>query len=79
MNPHAITEDQIKLRAFPFSVQDTTKEWLSDLPSSSITTWNDVAKLFMGKNFPEARVSNLGKEILEIKQAKNERFKKLFV
>ena len=67
MNPHAITEDQIKLRAFPFLVQDEAKEWLYDLPYRSITTWNELANLFMEKYFPKAKVYNLRREILAIK------------
>ena len=86
MKPHAITEDQIKLRAFPFSVQDAAKEWLYDLPSGSITSWNELAKLFLEKYFPEEKVSNLHRDILGINQGKREalhtyweRFKKLLV
>nr|KAJ0186105.1 hypothetical protein LSAT_V11C900503510 [Lactuca sativa] len=70
MKPHGVTEDQIKLRVFPFSVQDAEKEWLYDLPSGSITSWNELAKLFLKKHFPEAKVSNLRREILGIKQGK---------
>nr|KAJ0212399.1 hypothetical protein LSAT_V11C400221670 [Lactuca sativa] len=86
MKPHAVTEDQIKLRAFPFSHQDSAREWLYELPSGSITTWTELAKLFLEKYFPETRVSSLRREILGIKQGKREalhtyweRFKKLLV
>lgn len=47
MRPHAITEYQIKLRAFQFLLQDSTREWLYELLSGSITTWNELAKLFL--------------------------------
>ncbi|KAI3523607.1 hypothetical protein L1887_01861 [Cichorium endivia] len=84
MKPHDVTEDQIKLRAFPFSLQDAAKEWLYDLPPGSVTTWNDLARLFLDKYFPETRASSLRREIIGIKQGKREalhtyweRFKKL--
>ncbi|KAK9048798.1 hypothetical protein SSX86_032234 [Deinandra increscens subsp. villosa] len=84
MKPHNVTEDQIKLRAFPFALQDSAKEWLYYLPPGSVTTWNDLAKLFLEKYFPEVKASILRKEIIGIKQAKREalhtywdRFKKL--
>ncbi|KAK9076094.1 hypothetical protein SSX86_004427 [Deinandra increscens subsp. villosa] len=84
MKPHNVTEDQIKLRAFPFAIQDSAKEWLYYLPPGSVTTWNDLAKLFLDKYFPEVKASILRKEIIGIKQAKREalhtywdRFKKL--
>ncbi|KAK9072138.1 hypothetical protein SSX86_008570 [Deinandra increscens subsp. villosa] len=59
MKPHNVTEDQIKLRAFPFAIQDSAKEWLYYLPPGSITTWNDLAKLFLDKYFPEVKASIL--------------------
>jgi len=33
-----VTEDQIKLRAFPFLLADSTKEWLFYLPPGSVNT-----------------------------------------
>ncbi|KAJ0577076.1 putative retrotransposon gag domain-containing protein [Helianthus annuus] len=84
MKPHNVTEDQIKLRAFPFALQDLAKEWLYYLPPGSVNTWNDLAKKFLDKYFPEVKASILRKEIIGIKQAKREalhtyweRFKKL--
>ncbi|KAK1427528.1 hypothetical protein QVD17_16215 [Tagetes erecta] len=84
MKPHNVTEDQIKLRAFPFALQDSAKEWLYYLPPGSVTTWNELARLFLDKYFPEVKASILRREIIGIKQAKREplhayweRFKKL--
>lgn len=52
MNPHEVTEDKIKLRACPFALQDSAKEWLYDLPPESVTTWNKLARMFLDKYFP---------------------------
>jgi hypothetical protein len=38
MKPQGVTEEQIKLRAFPFSLADKAKDWLYYLPSRSIMT-----------------------------------------
>ncbi|XP_027167366.1 uncharacterized protein LOC113767456 [Coffea eugenioides] len=40
MKPSEITEEQIKMRAFPFSLKDSAKDWLYYLPPGSITTWD---------------------------------------
>ncbi|KAF3443644.1 hypothetical protein FNV43_RR13334 [Rhamnella rubrinervis] len=41
MKPQGITEDQIKLRAFPFSLADSAKDWLyTCLPNQSIRLTN---------------------------------------
>ena len=52
MKPMGVTEDQIKLRAFPFSLKDSAKDWLYYLPSRSIKTWNKMKKLFLEKYSP---------------------------
>ncbi|KAL2235822.1 UNVERIFIED_CONTAM: hypothetical protein Sindi_1314400 [Sesamum indicum] len=36
MRPQGISEEQVKLRAFPFSLADQAKDWLYLLPSGSI-------------------------------------------
>ncbi|XP_027177724.1 uncharacterized protein LOC113776872 [Coffea eugenioides] len=44
MKPLEITEEQIKMRAFPFSLKDAAKDWFYYLPPSSITTWEQLKK-----------------------------------
>ncbi|XP_052878861.1 uncharacterized protein LOC128285402 [Gossypium arboreum] len=84
MKTQGVTEDQIKLRAFPFSLVDSTREWLFYLPPGSVTTWADLSYLFLNRFFPASRVVELRREIVGIrkKDAKSlydywERFKKL--
>ena len=55
MKPQDVAEEHIKLRAFPFSLQDTAKDWLYYLHPGSVTCWNDLKKLFLGKFFPASR------------------------
>jgi hypothetical protein len=56
MKPTGVTEEQIKLRAFLFSLKDSAKDWLYYLSSGSITTWNEMKRLFLEKYFPASRV-----------------------
>ena len=84
MKPTGVNEEQIKLRAFPFSLKDSAKDWLYYLPSGSITTWNEMKRLFLEKYFPASRAANIRKEIYGVKQHNGEslheyweRFKKL--
>ena len=80
-----VTEEQIKLRAFPFPLADSAKEWLYYLPSETITTWNRMKKAFLGRYFLASKAANIRKEICRIRQYNGEtlyeyweRFKKLF-
>ena len=52
MKPQGISEEQIKLRAFPFSLADLDKDWLYYLSSGSIGSWNELKRLFLEKYFP---------------------------
>ena len=61
IKPMGVTEDQIKLRAFKFSLKDSTKDWLYYLPFRSIKTWKEMKKLFLEKYFPASRTANIQK------------------
>ena len=72
MKPTGVTEDQIKLRAFSFSLKDSAKDWLYCLPSWSIKTWNEMKRLFLEKYFPASRAANIQKEICGVRQHNEE-------
>ena len=72
MKPMGVTEDQIKLRAFLFSLKDSAKDWLYYLPSGSIKTWNEMKNLFLEKYFPASRVANIRKEICGVRKYNGE-------
>ena len=63
-----IKDDIIKLRAFPFSLQDSSKDCLHYLSPGSITTWIDIQSLFLEKYFPASRVASIRTEICGIRQ-----------
>ena len=63
-----ILVEQVKLRAFPFSLADNAKEWLYYLPSGTITTWNKMKKVFVEKYFPTFKATTIRKEIWVIRQ-----------
>ncbi|KAL2237415.1 UNVERIFIED_CONTAM: hypothetical protein Sindi_0933200 [Sesamum indicum] len=67
MQPQSISEEQLKLRAFPFSLADQAKDWLYFLPSGFITTWNDLKRQFLVKYFLASRATTIRKEISGIR------------
>ncbi|GMJ16126.1 hypothetical protein HRI_005281800 [Hibiscus trionum] len=84
MKPQGVSEDQIKLRAFPFSLAGNAKEWLFYLPPNSINTWGDLSRVFLDRYFPAAKATELRRNILSIQKMHDEslyeyweRFKKL--
>ena len=72
MKPTGVIKDQIKLRAFPFSLKDSAKDWLYCLPSRSIKTWNETKRLFLEKYFLASRAANIRKEICVVRQHNEE-------
>ncbi|XP_061349631.1 uncharacterized protein LOC133294891 [Gastrolobium bilobum] len=72
MKPTGVDEEQIKLRAFPFSLDSGAKDWLYYLPPSSIVSWNDMSRFFLEKFFPSSRATSIRKEISGIRQANGE-------
>ncbi|KAH6780567.1 hypothetical protein C2S52_011804 [Perilla frutescens var. hirtella] len=84
MKPKGVTKDQIKLRAFSFSLEDRAKDWLLYLPSNTATTWEEMGRLFLERFFPTTRATSLRKEITGVRQKDSEtlfeyweRFKRL--
>lgn len=72
LKPQYISEEQVKLRAFPYSLDDAAKEWLLYLPGNSINTWKDMRVLFMERFFPASRVMDIMREIHGIMQNDHE-------
>ncbi|GJY99792.1 hypothetical protein Tco_0517222 [Tanacetum coccineum] len=56
-------EEQIKLRAFLFSLAVKAKYWLHYLPSGSKTTWDQMKQQLLKKFFHASRTANIRKDI----------------
>ncbi|XP_057738901.1 uncharacterized protein LOC130955917 [Arachis stenosperma] len=67
-----VNEDQIKLRAFPLSLEGVAKDWLLYLPDGVVQSWVDLKKLFLLKFFPASRARAISKAIIHIKQSQGE-------
>ena len=74
MLPQGADENILKMKAFPFSLADRAKDWLYELPSGRITSWNTMMKAFLEKYFPASKIITLRKKISGIKQAQDESY-----
>ena len=68
----SVDEEQVKLKAFPFSLKGAAKAWFFSILPGSIGTWNAMMKIFLEKYFPASRVANIRKEICRIRQSHGE-------
>nr|KYP40522.1 hypothetical protein KK1_038121 [Cajanus cajan] len=74
IRPPNIPEDHIYLKAFPFSLEDLTKDWLYylALAPGSITGWDELKRVFLEKFFPASRTTTIRKDISGIRQLMGE-------
>lgn len=74
MKPKGLDEEQLRLRAFPFTLKDAAWDWFYCLPSKSISTWDEMRDTFLDKYFPTAVANDLKKEISNVLQDDGETF-----
>ncbi|GJV54039.1 ribonuclease H-like domain-containing protein [Tanacetum coccineum] len=81
-----VTQDQIRLRAFPMSLTGVALRWLRNEPSGSITNWETLKSKFLNKYCPPARIAKKMEEINNFQQEPDEslfraweRFKELLM
>ncbi|CAL1406421.1 unnamed protein product [Linum trigynum] len=64
--------DAIRLRLFPFSLDNRAREWLDGQPRNSITTWDGLAEKFLAKYFPPSKTAKLRNDIAAYHQEDSE-------
>nr|GEX54893.1 reverse transcriptase domain-containing protein [Tanacetum cinerariifolium] len=60
---NGVTDDAFRLYLFPQSLTHHTTAWFDRLPRNSINTFEQMAKMFLGKYFPPSMVTKLRNEI----------------
>ena len=58
----------IRLKFFPFSLEDKAKIWLQNLRPESIRTWDDLQQQFLKKFFPPHRTNSFKRKITTFTQ-----------
>nr|XP_028949320.1 uncharacterized protein LOC103415785 [Malus domestica] len=74
IRPANVDEEQVKLRAFPFTLEVKAKEWLYNLPPGSMNTWNQVKQAFLEQYFLAIKAASIRKDICAIRQQHGEPF-----
>ena len=74
MCPRGADIQIVKMRAFPYSLEDRAQKWLFEVPAGRITSWTTMVNEFLSKYFPSSRVTHIRKQITGIKQGPDESF-----
>ncbi|CAL9029774.1 unnamed protein product [Prunus brigantina] len=69
-----VTEDQLRMRVFPYTLKDKVKYWLNSLKPGSLTTWGAIQKKFLEKYFSTQKIDMLRDKILLFAQQDDESF-----
>nr|GFA34334.1 reverse transcriptase domain-containing protein [Tanacetum cinerariifolium] len=67
-----VTDDSLRLYLFPLSLTHHATAWFDRLPKNSINTFEQMAKMFLGKYFPPFMVTKLINEITNFRQHPDE-------
>ena len=70
--PATVTEDQKKLRLFPFTLTGRAKDWLLSIPNGTIQTWEKLELRFLEKYFPMSKYWDKKQEISKFRQGESE-------
>nr|GEW67331.1 reverse transcriptase domain-containing protein [Tanacetum cinerariifolium] len=65
---NGVTDDALHLYLFPHSLTHHATAWFDHFPRNSITTIEQMAKMFLEKNFPPSMVTKLRNEITNFLQ-----------
>nr|GEZ99397.1 reverse transcriptase domain-containing protein [Tanacetum cinerariifolium] len=69
---NGVTDDALRPYLFPHSLTHHATSWFNRLPKNSIKTFEQMAKLFLGKYFPSSMVTKLRNEITNFHQCPDE-------
>nr|GEV14886.1 hypothetical protein [Tanacetum cinerariifolium] len=69
---NGVIDDALRLYLFPHSLTHHATAWFDHLPRKSINTFEQMAKLFLGKYFPPSMVTKFKNEITSIHQRPDE-------
>ncbi|CAN6697883.1 unnamed protein product [Malus baccata var. baccata] len=69
-----VSEANLRMRVFPYTLKDRAKSWLMTLAPGSLTTWDAVAKKFLEKFFFTQKTATLRGQIFNFKQDDGEPF-----
>ena len=73
---HGLTEDELRIRCFPYTLEDNAKTWLINLLEGSLGTWEEVYDKFMMRYYSPQKTVDLRSKICSFSQLDRESFHK---
>jgi hypothetical protein len=67
-----VSQDEIRLRLFPYTLEGRAEDWLASLPPGSITSWTQLSNAFLDEYFPPELTSRFRDDITSFRQHPSE-------
>ena len=61
---NGVSDDQIRLRLFPFSLKDDSRDWYDSMDPNSVETWDAMVELFLDKYYPPSEALKRQAEVI---------------
>ena len=72
LNRGQLTNNELKLRLFPFSLKEKAKVWFHKLKPRSIFSWDDMQKVFLNAYYPHHRTTAMRNQLTTFMQEERE-------
>ena len=69
---NGVSQDNIRLNLFPFSLTHEAESWFYTLKTHSIHTWDEMCLKFLSKYFPYTKTMQFRRDILNFRQLHRE-------
>jgi hypothetical protein len=67
-----LTDDEVKMILFPFSLRGKAKEWLRSQPEGCLKSWQGISNAFLNYYFSQKKIYDHRFDIMTFKQSNNE-------
>ncbi|XP_042022905.1 uncharacterized protein LOC121770193 [Salvia splendens] len=64
---NGVTDEQVRLRLFPFSLKDEARDWYDSMGPNSVPTWDAMVELFLEKYYPPSETLKRQAEVIQYK------------
>ena len=71
---HGLTEDELRIKCFSYTLEDNAKTWLINLPEGSLGTWEGVYDKLMMRYYSPQKTVDLRSKICSFSQLDGEPF-----
>ena len=71
---HGLTEDELRMRCFPYTLKNRVKTWLINFPEGSLGSWEEIYDKFMMKYYFPQKTVKLRSKICSFSQLEGQPF-----